>query len=269
LKGAVPRAGGAKLSTILEWLFTLAVGVAPIAYNFMLREREIMQDRKLFIATVVWAVLFISYAIYTRVKQGRAIEKWAASYAGTANAIGGQIEGLTRLIYAANVPRAIQPHVREILLLLLTETCEAVRRLATYPGGTDFCSALLLLDGEILRATQYAPSSCTHLAYSEVRVGEPGAGQAFADQEPKVIEDTKDPCWGDQFTNPRYRSFVSFAVVVGGRRGRCLGCVTVDCSEPYVITDTLTKKLLYDAVRPQLESIGLALMYAEETGTAL
>jgi|SRR5712664_231639 len=261
--GATAQAKGLRVATVVEWGSATLIGVIPPTYQFVARRTEMLQDPLLFAATVAWFVAFLGYAVYTRIRQGRTVEKWNQDYASTSNAIGGQIEAITRMIYAGGVAGATQPHVKQVLEKLLSQMGRVVRELTTHKSGTKFCIALFILEDGTLRNAFYTGDDCSHLTYGPVPTDRPGAGRAFVKRELQVVEDTTDPCWGGLFTNPRYRSLIAFPILTWGQHGECIGCVSVDCSNPYVLSSRLAQKLLADAVRPQLEAIGLAVKYAQ------
>jgi hypothetical protein len=273
LKGILPVVGNIKVGDALFWMLGILVGVAPIAYNFLARREQMRADQAVFWGTVAWLGLYFVFNFFSRARKGKAVARSGERLAESANAIGGQVEALTRLIYAGQLGGAPEAQPREVLSHLLRATGDTVRGLAGAPPTTTFCSALLVMSEtkpDVLETILYMPPECRVPSFGEVGLSEPGAGKAVRTKEVVVIEDTKDPAWNGHFTSPRYSSFGAFPIIVGGRRrGRCLGCVTVESSRPYTITQQLAVRLLQDALRPQLECIGLTLMYAEAAGVTL
>lgn len=265
------------MASVIEGVFVGIVVLAPIIYQTVLRGDEINSNPVLRGVLIGWAGLVLMYVVYTRKKQGAAIERQDYAFAKTANSLGARIDHLTRLIYPGRQSWSVRPSLGGVIVRVLDEMVKVTEQLVACPPTTNFCAVLMLPvdDPPTTLSVSLHSEACSspRPSYSsEVGVGDVGAGAAFYSREPFVVEDTEDPAWNGLFSGgkySRYRAFVAFPVVVEERNQQCLGCVNIETSMPYVITEAVALRLLHDALRPQLELIALALLFGEKENVPL
>ena len=262
---------------VVGWTLAAFLLVAPIAYTALLEKEKLAQRPELRAATVAWVVLTLVYLLYSQVSSGSEFDRWSRLHGKTVNELGGGIEQFSRLLRAqlATSEKPDAGSIRELLGKIVVQSRDAVAQWVKSPPETTFRAYLvvpesvgnplahILVDASEQRATE--------LPFGRVDAERDDTGLAYRSVFPRVVEDTRDHRHGGRYeTWGRYRSFVSFPIVVGRLDDyEWLGCLNIESSEAYVFQAAVVQDLLAKVLRPQVELAGLILAYTHVHGIRL
>ena len=213
----------------------------------------------------VWAALTIGRWGATQVRRGKHTAEWNLYWSRRADVLAGNISEARQLLFSGKRKGGREISSQRIVAGLLQQIVDVTHQLTRAPESVIIQSCLLLplkKGGKVvaLRAQTYNKLTSSH-RHAAIPLSCPGAAtEAYRENRIAVVNDTREEPYKTQFEGRPYKCIAAFPVDLGDGSGRDRAVVTIDASEPYILSDSIVERLgIKDAVSPFLSLIGLVL----------
>lgn len=253
------------------WLLGWAILFAPIAWAALLEISQIQTRPELLIATTGWFMIVVTHQLYRQFTAGSEFSRWATRHGDLVNEFGGSIELFSRVLRQGETAgTALKPEsLRSVLRRLVRQSRDSAAGWVSCPAGARFRAFLVVSEakGKHVQILEYScRESSNQLPFGRVPRGTHNLALAYGPIHPRIVQDTHDERYGSAFSTWNgYRSIVSFPLAIGTPEdSEWLGCLNIECSEPYVFPAAHVQRLLTNVLRPQTELLAMVLLYAKQ-----
>ena len=249
----------ARFGDLIRLLLPFVIGGIAIAHEY---------DRlKAWWWMWVWLTLFVGQQLSEVYLRGLVAETTRKQVNRINQSFAGAIDSLTERLQRRPQNRLLEEDCRIICVSLLAR----IRRYAEWALEVDAAKHRLRVTLAVpMRGAHNSPVDRVRVwcydephpdrRWTEIPLGKPGAGQAFAERGISIIPDIRNE---DPNGKTAFRSVLSMPVTVGGPNGVAVGVVSIDAPEPHFFTEQNITELL-PLVEPVLNVIALTLLTRSE-----
>ena len=209
--------------------------------------------------------------VYAR---GKRRAEWLVYWLERGRVLGGNLEEIAQYIIGRRPGGGLPSSLDRIVAGILQQIVDVVEDLTPPPAGVHITACMLVPvfepsggpdDVTGLQTLTYSKNLSRNKSFIALdRVGP--ATEAWKTGVPKVVADTLEEPYREEFEGRPYRAVMAFPVKIGSGGGQKVAIVTVDATEAYHFTEeTRIQKGIDAAIFPFLKLIGLARI-AEQKG---